>query len=65
MNKIIIFLLFIGLVSFDNHKEDAFGAGEWFKFRIISGVIKAGYATREVREGVINNKIGFRVIGKG
>ncbi len=65
MKKIIIFLLFIATVSFDTQKEDAFGAGEWFKFRIHYGVINAGYATLEVKDAVKNNKNVFHVIGKG
>lgn len=65
MKKIIIFLLFIGLVSFDSQKEDAFAAGEWFKFRIHYGLINAGYATLEVKDAIKNNKNVFHVIGKG
>jgi hypothetical protein len=32
-------------VSFDAPKQDAYDAGEWFKFRIHYGIVNAGYAT--------------------
>jgi hypothetical protein len=41
-------------VSFDVPKQDAYDAGEWFKFRIHYGIVNAGYATLE--DAVINNK---------
>jgi len=56
MKKIVIFLLFFLLLSFDTQREDAFQSGEWFKFRVHYGLINAGYATLEVQDGVINNK---------
>ena len=65
MKKIIIFLLFFLLLSFDTQREDAFQSGEWFKFRVHYGLINAGYATLEVQDGVINNKKVYHVIGKG
>ncbi len=65
MKKIIIFLIFSLLLSFDTQREDAFQAGEWFKFRVHYGLINAGYATLEVQDGVINNKKVYHVIGKG
>jgi len=65
MKKIIIFLIFSLLLSFDTQREDAFQTGEWFKFRVHYGLINAGYATLEVQDGVINNKKVYHVIGKG
>jgi hypothetical protein len=65
MKKIVIFLLFFLLLSFDTQREDAFQSGEWFKFRVHYGLINAGYATLEVQDGVINNKKVHHVIGKG
>jgi hypothetical protein len=65
MKKILIFLLFPLLISFDSQREDAFQTGEWFKFRVHYGMINAGYATLEVQDGVINNKKVYHVIGKG
>ena len=65
MKKILIFLIFPLLLSFDTQREDAFQTGEWFKFRVHYGLINAGYATLEVQDGVINNKKVYHVIGKG
>lgn len=65
MKKIILLLLFITTVSFESKKQDAFGTGEWFKFRIHYGFVNAGYATLEVKDALINNKKVFHVIGKG
>lgn len=65
MKKIILLLLFIITVSFCPQKEDAFGAGEWFKFRIHYGFVNAGFATLEVKEATLNSKKVFHVIGKG
>lgn len=65
MKKILIFAVFIILVSFKPQKERAFDVGEWFKFRMHYGIVNAGYATLEVKEGVKNNKKVFHAIGKG
>jgi hypothetical protein len=65
MKKIILFLLLILTVSFDSQNDDAYTAGEWFKFRIHYGFVNAGYATLEVKDVVLNNKKTFHVIGKG
>jgi hypothetical protein len=59
MKKIILFLLLILTVSFDSQNDDAYDAGEWFKFRIHYGFVNAGYATLEVKDAVINNKKSF------
>lgn len=65
MKKIILFLLLILTLSFDSQNDEAYTAGEWFKFRIHYGFINAGYATLEVKDVVLNNKKTFHVIGKG
>lgn len=65
MKKILIFAVFITLVSFKPQKERAFDVGEWFKFRMHYGIVNAGYATLEVKEGVKNNKKVFHAVGKG
>lgn len=65
MKKILLLLLFITTVSFDTPNEDAYGAGEWFKFRIHYGIVNAGYATLEVKDAVLNNKKTFHVVGRG
>ena len=65
MKKGIIFLLFVVTVGFGTQKPTAYDSGEWFKFRIHYGIINAGYATLEVKEGVKNNKKVYHAIGKG
>ena len=55
------------LISFSSYaqKESAYGIGEWFKFRIHYGLVTAGFATLEVKEGVQNNKKVFHTVGNG
>lgn len=65
MKKIVILLLFIVTVGFVPQREDAFGVGEWFKFRIHYGIVNAGYATMEIREATKNNKKVFHAVGRG
>lgn len=65
MKKTVVLFFLLTLASFDSQKEDAFGIGEWFKFRIHYGFVNAGYATLEVKEAVVNNEKRFHLIGKG
>ncbi|WP_366185454.1 DUF3108 domain-containing protein [Flavobacterium ovatum] len=65
MKKLVLFLILISIFGFDSRNDDAFGPGEWFKFRIHYGFVNAGYATLEVQDAVIDNKKAFHVIGKG
>ncbi|MGA9638340.1 DUF3108 domain-containing protein [Flavobacterium sp.] len=65
MKKLVLFLILIPLFSFDSRNDDAFGSGEWFKFRIHYGIVNAGYATLEVKDAVVDNKKVFHLIGKG
>lgn len=65
IKKTILCFIVIVLQGFESQKEPAFAAGEWFKFRIHYGLINAGYATLEVKDGTANGKNVFHVIGKG
>lgn len=65
MKKTVVLFLLLTLVSFDSQKKDAFGSGEWFKFRIHYGFVNAGYATLEVKDAVVNNEKVFHLLGKG
>ena len=65
MKKLILFFVLILTASFDTPQEDAYAAGEWFKFRIHYGIVNAGYATLEVKDATLNNKKTFHVVGKG
>lgn len=65
MKKIILLLLLIITTNFYSQNDNAYGVGEWFKFRIHYGFVNAGYATLEVKDATINNKKVFHVVGKG
>ncbi|KFF04790.1 DUF3108 domain-containing protein [Flavobacterium reichenbachii] len=65
MKKIILIILALTTLGFDTYKEDAFGTGEYFKFRIHYGIVNAGYATLEIKEATINNKKVHHAVGKG
>lgn len=65
MKKFILTILILTTLSFDTQKEDAFGTGEYFKFRIHYGIVNAGYATLEVKDATINNKKVHHAVGKG
>ena len=65
MKKIIVFILFLVSVSFVPQKERAFDVGEFYKFKIHYGVVNAGFATLEVKEGLVNNKKVFHAVGRG
>ncbi|SNR53902.1 DUF3108 domain-containing protein [Flavobacterium sp. ov086] len=65
MKKLVLLILVLTTLAFDTQKEDAFGTGEYFKFRIHYGIINAGYATLEIKDATINNKKVHHAIGKG
>ncbi|TDE03943.1 DUF3108 domain-containing protein [Flavobacterium sandaracinum] len=65
MKKLILFFILIVTVSFDSPQEDAYGVGEYFKFRIHYGIVNAGYATLEVKDATLNSKKTFHVVGRG
>ena len=62
--QLFLLSIFISFSSFAQ-KESAYGIGEWFKFRIHYGLVTAGYATLEVKEGMQNNKKVFHTVGNG
>ncbi len=47
------------------YSQEAFGGGEWFKFRVHYGMFTASYATLEVNEASLNNKPVYHVKGRG
>ena len=65
MKKIILIIIILTSFSFDTQKADAFGTGEYFKFRIHYGIVNAGYATLEIKDATINNKKVHHAVGKG
>jgi len=67
MNKtlLIVIGLFIAQISFAQ-ADLAFDSGEWFKFRMsYSGWMKAGNATLNLKNDVIDGREVFHVVGKG
>lgn len=65
MKKLLLIILILTTLAFDTQKEDAFGTGEYFKFRIHYGIVNAGYATLEIKDATINNKKVHHAVGKG
>ncbi|GEC73166.1 Protein of unknown function [Flavobacterium flevense] len=65
MKKIILLLLLIVTANIYSQNDNAYGVGEWFKFRIHYGFVNAGYATLEVKDATVHNKKVFHVVGKG
>ena len=67
MKKIqfLVILYLITQASF-SQAESAFDTGEWFRFKMsYSGWMKAGNATLQIKDNVINEKPVFHVVGKG
>ena len=64
MKKLILVLaLVISTISVSQNQ--AFGDGEWFKFRVHYGFVTAGYATLEVNNAVLNGKEVYHIKGEG
>lgn len=63
MKKMIAFLMFFS--AFNVFSQSSFNVGEYFKFRIHYGVVNAGYATLEIKDGVKEGKKVYHVIGNG
>ena len=62
---VIICIMFSMQTAFAQ-QESAFGAGEWFKFKMsYSSWLKAGNATLHVKNTKLNNKDVYHVVGKG
>lgn len=65
INRVTLTALIFLLLPLSMFSQQAFGHGEWFKFRIHYGVINAGFSTIEVNETSLNNKTVYHVVGKG
>ena len=63
--QLLVILYFITQASF-SQVESAFDTGEWFRFKMsYSGWMKAGNATLQIKDKVINEKPVFHVVSKG
>jgi hypothetical protein len=64
MKKLFLVLaLVVTAISFS--QKQAFGDGEWFKFRVHYGFVTAGYATLEVNNATLNGKEVYHIKGYG
>jgi hypothetical protein len=61
-----LILLFAVVGNTFSQQEEAFGVGEWIRFKMsYSNFLKAGNATLTVNDGVYNGKPVYHVVGKG
>lgn len=65
MRKIITILVLLFAVNSIAQGHQAYGDGEWFKFRIHYGMFNASFATLQVNETTLKNEPVYHVIGKG
>ena len=65
MKKFFTLLLLLIIAASTTAQEQAYGDGEWFKFRIHYGLITAGYATLKVDNAVVNDKEVYHIQGEG
>jgi hypothetical protein len=67
MKKLLLIILTFGVVQASvAQQEQAFGDGEWFKFKMsYSGFLKAGNATLTVKDSKLDDKEVYHVVGKG
>ncbi len=61
---LLLLFLFLSHLSLFAQKQ-AYGAGEWFKFRVHYGFVTAGYATLEVNNATLKGKDVYHVKGFG
>ncbi|QAA82574.1 DUF3108 domain-containing protein [Aequorivita sp. H23M31] len=65
MKKILPALLLLLIVSSSFAQNNAYGAGEFFKFRVHYGFVTAGYASLEVKNATLKGKDVYHVRGYG
>ena len=66
MKRILPIIICLLALQLTNAQESSFKTGEWFKFKMsYSGFLKAGNATLQVNETVLDGKQVYHVVGKG
>lgn len=67
MKKTLLIILSLSICAqLWAQKQSTFTSGEWFQFKMsYSGWMKAGEATLEVKNGMINGKPMYHVVGEG
>ncbi|AVI50749.1 DUF3108 domain-containing protein [Pukyongia salina] len=64
MKRLITLFLFFTFIVV-NAQEQAYGDGEWFKFRVHYGIVTAGYATLQVDNAYLEGRSVYHVKGEG
>lgn len=66
MKKLFLLVITVLVPLFSSaQKPEAYGVGEWLKFRIHYGLVNAGYATLELKDATRNNRKCFYAVGHG
>ena len=65
MKRILFNILILLSFCVSAQQQQAYGDGEWFKFRIHYGLVTGGYATLEVDQTTLNGKDVYHITGKG
>ena len=66
MKRILPIIICLLALQLTNAQESSFKTGEWFKFKMsYSGFLKAGNATLQLNETVLDGKQVYHVVGKG
>ena len=62
MKKFLPIIIFLLALQITNAQESSFKTGEWFKFKMsYSGFLKAGNATLQLNETVLDGKPVYHV----
>jgi hypothetical protein len=64
MKRLITLFFFFSFIAV-NAQEQAYGDGEWFKFRVHYGFVTAGYATLQVDNAYLEGRSVYHVKGEG
>ncbi len=64
MKKLVTLFLFFSITAVFPQKQ-AYGDGEWFKFRVHYGFVTAGYATLQVDNKYLDGRSVYHVQGEG
>ncbi len=64
MKKLITLFLFFSMATLFA-QEQAYGNGEWFKFRVHYGFVTAGYGTLQVNSDYLDGRSVYHIQGEG
>lgn len=64
MKRLSAILIFLTIFT-ASAQQQAYGGGEWFKFRVHYGFVTAGYATLQVDNTSLKGKEVYHVVGEG